>query len=85
MAYWGAYATSKAALEMMVNIYAAENAKMKLRINLINPGEVRTDMHAQAMPGANPMHYTAPEDITDVFVKLASAGLKETGKIFRAQ
>jgi len=85
MAYWGAYAMSKAALEMMVNIYAAENVKSSLRINLINPGEVRTHMHAQAMPGADPMQYAAPEDITDIFVKLASVGFKETGKIFHAQ
>ena len=84
LAYWGAYATSKAALEMMVNIYAAENAKTPLRVNLISPGEVRTRMHAQAMPGADPMQYKAPEEITDIFVKLASAELKETGKKFYA-
>ncbi len=84
-AYWGAYATSKAALEAMIKIYAAENEKTKLRVNLISPGQVRTAMHAQAMPGADPMQYPPPEEITDVFVKLASADLKDTGKIFYAQ
>jgi NAD(P)-dependent dehydrogenase (short-subunit alcohol dehydrogenase family) len=87
MAYWGVYATSKAALDMMVKIYAAENVKAypNFKINLVSPGEVRTQMHAQAMPGADPMNYPAPDDITDVFVELASAGIKETGKIFNAQ
>ena len=84
-AYWGVYATSKAALEAMVKIYAAENAKTKLRVNLINPGEVRTRMHAEAMPGADPLNYPAPEEITDIFVTLADTALKDTGKIFYAQ
>jgi NAD(P)-dependent dehydrogenase (short-subunit alcohol dehydrogenase family) len=85
MAYWGAYATSKLALEMLVRTYAAENVKTSLRVNLISPGEVRTQMHAQAMPGADPMQFPAPESVTNVFVKLAGADCKETGKKFYAR
>ncbi|MDE3060079.1 MAG: SDR family NAD(P)-dependent oxidoreductase [Pseudomonadota bacterium] len=86
LAYYGAYAASKAALEMMVNIYAAENrqAYPHLKINLIDPGEVRTQMHAQALPGLDPMQFPAPEEITDVFVRLASVDCRETGKKFHA-
>lgn len=80
--YWAAYAVSKAALEAMVKIYAAENEKTKLRANLIDPGEVRTRMHAKAFPGLDPMDFTAPETITDIFVTLALPGLKETGGKF---
>lgn len=83
--YWGAYAVSKAALETMVNIYAAETAKTKLRVNLIDPGIVRTRMRAQAFPGEDPMTLPEAEAITDVFVHLAGADLKETGKKFTAQ
>ncbi|NBX03253.1 MAG: SDR family NAD(P)-dependent oxidoreductase [Alphaproteobacteria bacterium] len=83
-AYWGAYAVSKTALEMMVNIYAAETAKTNLRINLIDPGVVRTRMRAQAFPGEDPETLTLPEKITDVFVKLASPTLTETGQKFYA-
>ncbi len=83
--YWGAYATSKAALEMMVNIYAAENAKTPLKVNLIDPGAVRTRMRAAAFPGEDPMTLPAPEDITDIFVTLASPTLQETGVKFNAR
>jgi NAD(P)-dependent dehydrogenase (short-subunit alcohol dehydrogenase family) len=84
-AYWGAYAVSKTALEMMVNIYAAENTKTNLKINLIDPGVARTRMRAQAFPGEDPNTLTPPDQITDIFVKLASAELKESGQKFHAQ
>lgn len=81
-AYWGAYAASKAALESMVETYAAENAKTPLRVNLIDPGIVRTRMRAQAVPGEDPETLPAPDDITDIFVRLAGGSVKETGKKF---
>ncbi len=84
-AYWGAYAVSKTALEMMVNIYAAETAQTNLRVNLIDPGVTRTSMRAQAFPGEDPETLTLPENITDIFVKLAHEELKETGQKFFAQ
>ncbi len=83
--YWNAYAVSKCALDMMVKLYAAENAKTPLRVNLISPGIVRTRMRAQAMPGEDPDTLTPPEAITDMFLKLASPELEETGQIFYAQ
>src|SRR5262249_23662703 len=46
--YWGPYAASKAALENMVLAYAVETAHTKLKVNLINPGAVRTKMRASA-------------------------------------
>ena len=52
--YWGPYATSKAALDMLVRTYAAEIARTPVRVNLIDPGVVRTAMRAQAFPGENP-------------------------------
>ena len=81
-AYWGAYAVSKSALEKMVETYAAENAKTALRVNLIDPGAVRTRMRAKAFPGENPETLPHPDEIIDVFVRLASENLKETGKKF---
>jgi NAD(P)-dependent dehydrogenase (short-subunit alcohol dehydrogenase family) len=83
--YWNAYAVSKCALDMMVKLYAAENEKTTLRANLISPGIVRTRMRAQAMPGEDPDTLTPPEAMVDIFLKLASPELKETGKIFYAQ
>lgn len=83
-AYWGAYAVSKAALEMMVRIYAAENEKTALRVNLLDPGRTRTRMRAQAFPGENPDTLPAPETLTDLFLALASPDLQQTGQCFKA-
>jgi NAD(P)-dependent dehydrogenase (short-subunit alcohol dehydrogenase family) len=57
--FWGAYAASKAALETMVKVYAAEVAHTNLKVNLFDPGRIRTAMRAQAYPGEDPM--TLPE------------------------
>ncbi len=82
--YWGAYAISKAALEKMVETYAAENSKTSLKVNIIDPGGVRTRMRASAFPGEDPMSLPHPDNITDVFVKLASEKMLDTGKKFYA-
>ena len=51
---WGGYGSSKAALEQLSNILAAEN--LSLRIYWVDPGDMRTQMHQEAFPG---------EDISD--------------------
>jgi len=79
--YWGPYATSKAALEMMVKTYAAEMEKTNVCANIIEPGIVRTKMRAAAMPGEDPMTLPAPEEITDVFVELGMPSCKKRGQI----
>lgn len=81
-AYWGPYCASKAALEALVKSYAAENAKTALRVNLIDPGIVRTRMRAQAFPGEDTAHLAEPEAITDIFVRLAAPGCTDTGRKF---
>ena len=78
--YWGSYAISKAALETMVKIYAAENMKTALRTYIIAPGAVRTRMRAKAFPGEDPNTLPDPEAVCDLFVKLASAWVQETGQ-----
>ena len=82
-AYWGAYAVSKAALEMLVKTYAAELTKTKVRANLIDPGAVRTAMRAKAFPGEDPLSLPAPEAITETFVELAEAACTKNGEVVR--
>ena len=84
MAYWGAYGASKAALEMLVGIYAAETAKTEVRVNLLSPGVVRTNMRAQAFPGEDPQSLPPPEAVTDLFVELASADCRRHGETLQA-
>ncbi len=79
-AYWGSYAVSKLALEAMVMVYAAENVKTSLKVNIIDPVRVRTRMRAQAYPGEDPMTLPEPDAITDLFVRLAGADCQTTGE-----
>lgn len=82
-AYWGTYSISKAALESMARVYADENNKTNLRVNIIDPGCVRTDMRASAKPGEDPMSLPHPDDITASFLELASPNCKKHGEIIR--
>ena len=78
--YWGAYATSKAALEALAMVYAAEVAKTKVRVNLLNPGATRTAMRAQAFPGENPATLPPPDAVTEAFVALAEPAFEHNGR-----
>jgi len=80
-AYWGGYAVSKAAVEMMARVYAAEVEKTNVRVNLINPGPTRTGMRAAAFPGEDPDNLKTPESITGAFVELAEASCTKNGEI----
>ena len=51
---WGGYGSSKAALEQLSHILAAENTAW--RVYWVDPGDMRTQMHQEAFPG---------EDISD--------------------
>ena len=81
-AYWGPYAVSKAALEMLARTYAAETASSPVRVNLFYPGPIRTRMRAQAMPGEDPMTLDTPEQVADELVTLCLPSFRETGKAY---
>ena len=70
--FWGGYAVSKAALEMMITCWAAENESTNIKINLIDPGATRTAMRKIAYPGEDPKSVKPPEDVTDTFLDLCS-------------
>ncbi len=82
--YWGAYSASKAALESLAKVYAAEVAKTNVRVNLLDPGVVRTQMRAQAFPGEDPNTLKPPQDITEYFVELAETACCQNGEVVRA-
>ena len=79
-AYWSAYSVSKAALEMMVKIYAAENTETNIRANLLNPGPTRTAMRALAMPGEDPETVKTSDSITHEFVRLSEPACTLNGE-----
>jgi NAD(P)-dependent dehydrogenase (short-subunit alcohol dehydrogenase family) len=82
MAYWGAYAVSKAALETLARTYAAETATTPVRVNLFTPGPVRTRMRAQAMPGEDPMSLKPPDEVAGKIVELCLPSMQESGMIY---
>lgn len=81
-AYWGAYSVSKAALEALAKTYAHEVANTNVRVNLLNPGPVRTGMRAQAFPGEDPETLPPPEALTALFVELAAPEQTANGELF---
>ena len=80
-AYLGAYAASKAALEMLIKTYAEECAETNIRANLLNPGPARTEMRARFMPGEDPFSLPTPEDIAPLFLALAAPELVLNGAL----
>jgi NAD(P)-dependent dehydrogenase (short-subunit alcohol dehydrogenase family) len=81
--YWGAYAVSKAALDALGRIYAAETASTsRVKVMLANPGPLRTRMRAAAMPAEDPATLKTPEDFAPHVVAMCSPDWTETGKLF---
>ena len=82
--FWGGYAASKAALEVLVKTYAQEVQHTNIRVNLVDPGRQQTAMRAKAFPGENPNKLLKPDEMTGVFVDLAESNFGQNGKIFEA-
>jgi NAD(P)-dependent dehydrogenase (short-subunit alcohol dehydrogenase family) len=83
---WGAYAASKFGLEALTQVLADELGESGPRVNSVNPGGTRTDMRADAYPDEDPQSLPSPEDISPVFVYLASDdSIGVTGKEFNAR
>ncbi|WP_423142810.1 SDR family NAD(P)-dependent oxidoreductase [Parablastomonas sp. CN1-191] len=60
-AFWGAYAASKAAGEVLAMSYAHEQANIgRVRVAVVDPGATRTDMRAKAYPGEDPQSVKDP-------------------------
>lgn len=78
--YWSAYAASKAALDMMVATYAAESAHTSVRVNLYNPGPMRTGMRKEAFPGEKPESVPLPEAHAEALIQLALPACQMNGE-----
>jgi NAD(P)-dependent dehydrogenase (short-subunit alcohol dehydrogenase family) len=71
-ARWGAYAASKFGIEGLTQTTADEVREFNIRVNAVNPGPTRTEMRAAAYPDEDPATLPTPDQITGVFVFLAS-------------
>jgi len=74
---WGAYSVSKAALDHLNRLWAAELASSGVRFLSIDPGEMDTAMHAAAMPDADRASLLRPSDVASHIVRL----VEDSGRI----
>ena len=73
-AFWGAYGSSKAALETLLGAYADETAfTHRMRVHIIDPGATRTRMRAIAFPGEEPESVKPPEVVARAIVERLTA------------
>ena len=80
--YLGPYAASKAALEALARVWAHETASTPLRVNLFNPGPIRTHMRATVFPGEDPMTLDTPEQAAELIVPMCLPSWNESGKFY---
>src|ERR1700734_2582022 len=79
-AYLGPYAASKAALETLVRVWAQETATTPIRVNLFNPGPIRTRMRATVFPGEDPLTLDTPDQAAEFIVPMGAPSWTDTGK-----
>ena len=81
-AYWATYSISKAALEMMGRIYAAEVANTPVKANLVNPGAMRTEMRRKAYPGEDREKLPLPEDVAPHLLPFLAPSCAWNGQLY---
>ena len=73
-AFWGAYGSSKAALETLLGAYADETEYSgRVRVHIVDPGATRTRMRALAFPGEEPESVKPPEIVAQAIVERVTA------------
>ncbi len=70
---WGGYGSSKAALEQVTAILAAE--ERQLRVYTVDPGDMRTQMHQEAFPGEDISDRPPPEESVPGLLELIESTL----------
>ncbi|HET6872505.1 MAG TPA: SDR family oxidoreductase, partial [Sporolactobacillaceae bacterium] len=68
---WGAYGISKFAVEGLTETWADELKETPIRVNMVDPGEMATEMHALAVPDCD-YELNDPNDVAALFLFLAT-------------
>ncbi len=71
---WGGYGSSKAALEQLTAILAAEHPG--LRVHAVDPGDMRTQLHQEAFPGEDISDRPPPEESVPGLLALIEGSLR---------
>ncbi|HWC55499.1 MAG TPA: SDR family NAD(P)-dependent oxidoreductase [Sphingomicrobium sp.] len=84
-AFWGAYGSSKAALETLLEAYADETEYTgRVKVHIVDPGATRTRMRANAFPGEEPESVKPPEVVARAIVERITADAP-TGERLRVE
>ena len=84
-AFWGAYGSSKAALENLLGAYADETEHTgRIRVHVLDPGATRTRMRQLAFPGEEPESVKPPETVAEFILRRLSEDTK-TGERVRIE
>jgi NAD(P)-dependent dehydrogenase (short-subunit alcohol dehydrogenase family) len=67
---WGGYGSSKAALEHLSRVLATELEGSGVRVYVVDPGDMNTQMHREAEPGVDLSHLPGPEVSAPAFLTL---------------
>jgi NAD(P)-dependent dehydrogenase (short-subunit alcohol dehydrogenase family) len=81
---WGGYGISKAALEHLTRVLAAEVAGTGVRAYVVDPGDMNTRMHQDAEPGVDLSHLPPPDVPAPAFIRLVEDETSASGR-FAAQ
>ena len=74
---WGGYGASKAALEHLSRTLAVELEGTGVRVEVVDPGEMATQMHRDAIGGGDVSHLPSPESVAPRIVALIEAAMGE--------
>jgi NAD(P)-dependent dehydrogenase (short-subunit alcohol dehydrogenase family) len=81
-AFWGAYGSSKAALESLLGSYADETEYLgRVRVHVVDPGATRTRMRATAFPGEEPESVKPPETVAEAIIERIGADAPSGEKV----
>jgi NAD(P)-dependent dehydrogenase (short-subunit alcohol dehydrogenase family) len=82
---WGAYSVSKAALDHLSRLWSAELSARGVRVLAVDPGEMDTIMHQNAMPDADPATLARPDDVARSIIALLRDDAVPSGSRVEAQ
>ncbi len=84
--FWGIQSITKSALESLAMAYAIENVNLNnIKINLVNPGPVNTQLRLDIMPGENKNKINQPDYIAFTITKLLFSSYLKTGYLYNLE
>lgn len=83
LAYWGPYAVSKAGLETLARSYAQELVNTAVRVNVLDPGPMRTGLRSKAFPGEDASKLVMPEKVATFALPFLLPAMVDNGRVVR--